>query len=375
MKKLSTKIVTVASIFTISTVSNFSLLAQFGGGDGSAASPYEIHNKAHLNLLTDSVNSSVGTTNWSRNKYFKLMNNITDTVRTIIGTNAIRRFEGHFDGNEHKIVLGINSTNASFTGLFGIVGHNSTISNVTVEGYVKGSQARVGGIAGTIGTTGATTTIKNCIYNCDVTGSSVFSSYIGGICGEMTNCYIENCINNGKVSGNIDIGGIVGIGGIGSIKNCTNTGEISSSIQTVGGIAGDCSGTIENCINSGRISGNNFVGGIIGSLDATTANRNDKIIGCLNIGDIKGNDAVGGIISSAVVDNAEISNCENHGLVVGNDLVGGILGYLQAGTVSNCINGNVVEGKTKNVGCIVGKKNGGTVINNHYDMQMCNEEK
>jgi len=29
---------------------------------------------------------------------------------------------------------------------------------------------------------------------------------------------------------------------------------------------------------------------------------------------------------------------------------------------------------TSNVGCIVGKNNGGTLTNNHYDKQMCGEE-
>jgi hypothetical protein len=52
----------------------------------------------------------------------------------------------------------------------------------------------------------------------------------------------------------------------------------------------------------------------------------------------------------------------------------GIVGFSFYAEIHNCINTGVVEGKTKNVGCIVGKKEGGTVINCHYDMQMCDEE-
>ena len=354
MKKLSTKIVTVAFILIISTVSNFSLLAQFGGGNGTENNPYQIKTRQHLEELADSVenspsNNSATHYNWSRNKYFIVTQNITDTVRTVIGknnTNAYKYFQGNFDGGGHKIILGIIYMQIS-VGLFGNI-YNETnkadtisISNVITEGYVKGNE-RVGGIVGS--ENGSFIKIINCINNCDVTSFSDNSLYVGGIAGAIANnCNIENCINNGKISGYTLTSGI---------------GAIYSS-------------TVENCINNGVIEGireySNYVGGIASEV------YNSKVISCLNIGTIKGNDYVGGISASTSV-RIEILNCKNHGLVVGNDAVGGILGRLGMGTVANCINGNVVEGKTKNVGCIVGEKAGGTVINNHYDMQMCGEE-
>ena len=334
---IKTIIVTVALFAFAHTVSNIALLAQFDGGDGTEESPYQIRNKIHFNLLTDSTNMPI-TPNWSSGKYFILTDNITDTVRTIIGNISSYNnvsFQGNFNGNGFKIVLGI-SVQSNNVGLFGMLGNNSSISNVAVEGYVKGLD-RVGGIAG---------------YT------------------ESYNCNIENCINNAKISGRRYTSGIIGYNVEGNITNCTNTGEISSIIDRVGGIAGiHNGGTMKNCRNSGRISGESFVGGLSGRL------YNDgKIINCINIGSVKGNYLVGGISTSADEGpNIEISNCVNSGLIIGNDRVGGILGYISSGTISNCINIGTVKGNIK-TGCIVGEKAGGTVTNCHYDMQMCGEE-
>ena len=252
------------------------------------------------------------------------MNDITDTVRTSIGKYVVGRqsFEGNFDGNGFKIVLGIVNP-SSHTGLFGCVGSkniNVTISNVTVEGYIiKNSGSGDGSVGGILGISASnyTLTIENCINNCDVT-TTVPVSYVGGIIGFISavgNRIIENCINSGKVSGDIAVGGI-----------------------------------------SGMPYGNAII-------------RN-----CLNIGDIKGNSSVGGIASfqeiSTLTSNITISNCANYGLVVGNDRVGGIMGYFKAGTVSNCFNSGVVIGNA-NVGGIIGYRNNGTVSNCHYDKQMC----
>jgi len=365
---IKTSIVTVAFALTL-TVSNFSLLAQFSGGDGTQADPYQIKTKQHLEELADSVNNNSG---WSINKYFKQMDNITDTVRTVIGLNNYNKnnaFQGHFDGNWFKIVLGINEVSKSYVGLFGAVYNNTpsvilTIINVTVEGYVKtsGHLGCVGGIVGRFYTDlTSVITIKNCINNCDVTTDNFTN--VGGIVAYATNCYIENCINNGKISGKDKVGGIAG---------CVSTSNSTTS---------SISHNITNCINNGEISSEYIAGGIVGIFYNTSSyiTTNHKIIGCLNIGDIKGkgyddyDGTAGGIVGVTNADNLEISNCENYGLVVGNDGVGGILGHLLRSTVSNCINGGVVEGK-KNVGCIVGKKVSGTVINNHYDIQMCGEE-
>ena len=136
----------------------------FGGGNGSQANPYLIETKEHLEALADSVNNSDPYLyyNWSVGKYFKVMNDITDSVRTVIGNNVnnINRFMGHFDGQGYKITLAIDKSTENYVGLFGTVANssflgvisNATIENVIVDGYVIGYDY-VAGIMGRHGHT------------------------------------------------------------------------------------------------------------------------------------------------------------------------------------------------------------------------------
>ncbi|MCL2039533.1 MAG: hypothetical protein FWG85_03785 [Bacteroidetes bacterium] len=265
------KYIIISILFLISVPYLFS----FGGGNGSEFSPFEIHTKAHLELLADSVNNSASypTDNWSKDKYFKVMNNITEPVTTFIGT-ASRPFQGNFDGQNYTITLAIDMPAEYYVGLFGYM-RSATIKNVIVNGYVNASD-RVGGIAG---------------Y---ASGSS-----------------ISNCINTGSVSGNNTVGGIAGCGYNASISNCMNIGNISGD-DYVGGIAGEFYTSISNCMNIGNISGKGHVGGINGSsplLSITTY--------CVNYGFVKGIDSGVGGINGHLYDTIE--NCINTGIVEGED--------------------------------------------------------
>ena len=118
------------SILLIYIISCNFLLAQygtFGGGDGTEYNPYQIYSKAHLEELSIVILNSVeyGTSNnFSVGKYFILMNDITDSVRIVIGTSKIYNlenypdvfysgssFQGNFDGQGHKITLALNPHN------------------------------------------------------------------------------------------------------------------------------------------------------------------------------------------------------------------------------------------------------------------------
>jgi len=107
--------------------------------------------------------------------------------------------------------------------------------------------------------------------------------------------------------------------------------------------------TIENCINIEIVRGTMYAGGITGLLrDNSTEGDNTRAI---------------------------VSNCINSGLIIGINSTGGIIGRAyKKDKIKNCINTGTVKGNTK-VGCIVGENDGGTVINCHYDKQICNGEK
>ena len=95
--------------------------------------PYQITSRQDMEALSDSVNYG---NNWSKYKHFKVINDITDSIRTITGRYNIKRdttlfFQGNFNGNNKKITLAINSTTNSIVGIFGF--SEGIINNLQVD--------------------------------------------------------------------------------------------------------------------------------------------------------------------------------------------------------------------------------------------------
>ena len=422
MKNLFQLLITLA-LFALLLVGK--LNAQFYDGSGTEADPYQITSREDLEELADSVanspfNNNITGINWSRNKYFTLMNDINDSIKFCIGEYKIfdyfKAFQGNFDGNNKKITLALAFTSDTFptfsliwgTGLFGCI-HNGIIANLVVDGYVNINgiyDLYTGGICGYADSSD----IINCVNYCKISGSA----HIGGICGFNNEGNISNCINYGNIEADYGVGGICGVlvasyhasgNGHYNLLNCINYGDItgkSDFFNYVGGIAGSCDGiNVSNCKNMGNIKGNEIVGGIIGCfigdyngllLKLSYCENSGNVSGvfsvggiaghshdnteysyCINVGTIRGDSLVGGIVSGYDIQfkekNGNIYNSINAGLVIGKEIVGGIIGRC-LGEVKNCINTGVVKGNTK-WGCIVGENNGGTIINCHYDKQIC----
>lgn len=289
-------------------------------------------------------------------------------------TNSLIRFDGIFDGQNHKIMGIYISTDEKNQGLFGF--NTGIIKRLTIEGEISSSDVCTGAVAGLNGGS-----ITGVINNATICGGD----YLGGICGENSG-EIISCTNNATITG-IEtvtynkIGGIAGYNrSRGSIKNCNNLGiingnESESLISGVGGIVGYNEATVENCINNAKINNNNNTGGIIGnnicgSIKNCTNNAEiigEKYIGgiigynnysknypgysliynCLNTGHIKSTQTLeesfaGGIVGYNDVGNSEarssIIKCQNDGLVEGSALIGGICGF----------SGNKIYGENKN---------------------------
>ncbi len=203
---------------------------------------------------------------------------------TPIGTENVP-FTGTFDGNGHSITgLYINASDSNYQGLFGYVGPDGTVKNLTVSGSVSGS-SYIGGVVGR--NNGGT--IENCHNTVAVSGSG----YVGGVVGINLGGTVENCYNTGTVSSensNADIGGVVGylaedkyIKGI--VKNCYNAGTVNGSARNVGGVVGyiNGGGTATNCYNTGNVSSesteNHWVGGVVGLNKANNLYEN-YVISC-----------------------------------------------------------------------------------------------
>jgi len=335
-------------------------------GSGTETDPWQITSRQCLEALADSVNRPPVW--WSLNKHFILMNDITDTVRKVIGNSASHLFRGHFDGQNHLIILGIFETNIRYVGLFGYA-DGATIKNIEVDGYVIATNANHCGAGGVVGYA-LKAKIENCINRCYVYASAPSFDYAGGIVGMASGSFIVtsiiNCRNYGVIEVDFsDAGGIVGYAhGNTSVVNCKNMGNIYAGRY--------------NSINPHGYSG---AGGIVGASRFINTISNN-----LNLGSVSGSDnGVGGIIGHFhQAGGTIVSNNLNYGFIKSaKNNVGGIVGYAEGYithpihtilTISNNFNSGIVVGN-QNVGCIVGLKGTGTnIINNHYDKQMCGEE-
>lgn len=284
----------------------------YAGGTGTAADPYIIETAGQLIYLRNQVNGGQS----YDGKYFCLdadLDMAGEDFGDAIGNTKnynLRNFNGHFDGNHHKISnLTIGSANG-YSALFGNVGwknqevviKNLTLVNVNVNrtstfygaaalvgnaGYLKLENCTVesgtvqtnsytaGGFVANAGAHDAISlTIIDCVNKANITQTNSTGNGAGGIVGQGCNqsgngnTTITGCINYGDVSGRSYAAGIIGNAYVATIEKCANYGDISA-IGTSGGtyqktakaagilVSGaDKITTIENCYNAGNISSN-----------------------------------------------------------------------------------------------------------------------
>ncbi|MCH5199192.1 MAG: hypothetical protein J1E34_09845, partial [Oscillospiraceae bacterium] len=382
-KKILSILMALLMVFTMFPATVFTVGADsaFGGGAGTAGSPYQIATVAHLTQLALDVKNG----NAYSDKYFKLtadinLNGDSSNPWTPIGISAVYPFSGSFDGNNRKI-SGLYVSGTDYTGLFGYVsGANAAVKNLTVNGTVIGVK-NVGSIVGWLNSG----LIDNCVFFGTV--SATEGNLVGGIVGciNSTSSTVQNCRNNGSLIGRgTYYGGIVGHNNKGTVSGCYNTGTISmdgissSMSGSIGGIAGGNFGTVENSYNTGAVSASVYCNGVGGIVGINTSSA--KVSQCYNAGEVSGTKYVGGLVGQND-GSAAVINCYNEETVNGTTNVGGIVGQNNAGdgkattlgTVKNSYNRGSVTG-TGNVGSVVGlntAKKGtsvvsGIVTNNYY---------
>ncbi|MBO7566932.1 MAG: InlB B-repeat-containing protein, partial [Bacteroidales bacterium] len=240
----------------------------------------EIYSTDDLIKFSASVNAG----NTYKDKTVKLMNSINfnpqaseDNNFTAIGTKD-HPFNGTFEGgnNNGYTISGIRiNASTDYQGLFGYVGRNATIQNVTLEdAEITCSVDYVGGIAGE-----NDGKISNCTSSAKVSSSGDDCSYYGGIAGENDGTILY-CTSSATVSSSenscIRYGGIVGCN-YGTISNCTSRAKVSSSgtpCFLYGGIAGDNSGTITNNLAIDAVISNEYLYGAIAGSNYYTLTNN-----------------------------------------------------------------------------------------------------
>ncbi len=256
----------------------------------------------------------------------------------------------------------------------GIVGYNQGSvqqGSYTVKGNCKISgNSYIGGIVGYSDTTGSIN-FGN-ISNSTVTVSG--ASYIGGVIGyNLGMLTIFNVTNNATVSATANYaGGFFGYvknSGI-NFENLVNQGAVSADGNYAGGIIGGVANntTITNSANNASVSGSQYVGGIVGGLDAgklsLTACVNDNADSKTTSGTQYVGGILGGIIATAISDNCEVAikNCSNTQNVSATSNIGGILGGVLKGkenikaiAISNTFNAGTISSSDGNMGGIVGR--------------------
>jgi hypothetical protein len=315
-------------------------------------------------------------------------------------------FRGVFDGEGHSINNLTISDNGSNVGLFGEIGSNSTVRNLTLSNLsisgTASSENSVGGVAGLNLGLISNVTVTGAVHE---TGSSLA---VGGVVGENLGAIMNStAMVDVTVASGSDLGGFVGVNSRGTISSSsarrtvtvtsgsdiggfaginTGNGTITSSFATatvnaatgsvrVGGFAGQNGalngpgGTISNSHSTGEViaNGDAQIGGLVG-FEATGTISNAYATGEVIA---NGGSQIGGLVGSNSV--GTISNAYATGAVLANNgsRVGGLAG-VDFGAISNAYStGEVVANGGSNVGGLVGFNlgGGGNITSSFWDVQ------
>ena len=392
-----TKIISTIICFVI--LSNYAY-SQFSGGTGTEADPYQITSRADMEALADSVNNG---NNWSKGKYFRLMNDITDSVRTPIGRIPFHTwdftptFQGHFNGGGNKITISLRHDKLTFAsewlvgGLFNVM-LDATIDSLDVYGLYVADQDHIHYVGGLVGWCYGDISITHC--NNYVEFEDVYEEMwdpyngtwyvrsigaLGGIVGKYDgewplgrgsiNIGYCNNYSNMRVS---YMSGIITtvIGNANSksrIHNCNNYGNFEGDDDTTkqrgarAGIVGEVRNTIiDSCNNYGNLTGHIWGGnfaGIVGRLGYHAFDSTNIITNCNNYGILRHDyERGGGSCAGIAVEvgrNSYVSDCKNYGEIIARYGASGVIGsfgdYIAGDTVNytelkNLVNyGNVTS--------------------------------
>lgn len=323
---------------------------------------YQIDSAEDLFWFAEKVNSGDKTANAVLNNDIDLENKSWTPIGSGYnyinsngyGISADTAYNGIFDGKGHSISglsietkkynkQGDNHYETYCQGLFGIIGKDGTVKNLTVNGQI----------------------------NAQAEGNEYINAakYIGGIAGINAGLII-NCTNNADIIGHAYVGGIIGQLGAqfeggnkvsGSLINVTNNGSVtatSKSFAEVGGIAGQLAyGDITYAANHGNVSApykdddmysylrGVAVGGIVGKdINVSGCGKIDRVYNDGQIGTEDGN-YFGGIIGCNYA--CDVTNVYNTGKVIGYNCSGGLIGYKLGGTIENAYNSGEVNTYTE----------------------------
>ncbi|MBS7778532.1 MBG domain-containing protein [Acidovorax sp. CCYZU-2555] len=152
------------------------------------------------------------------------------------------------------------------------------------------------------------------------------------------------------------------IGETGTVRNVGIVNADVTGQSRVGALVGQNSGNVSHSYATGTVSGEQYVGGISGTLTiGGTVNHSYATTNVQGITD------VGGLVGNANISTTTISNSYAAGRVEGEVSAGGLVGSLTAGTVSNSYATGIVTSTSGIPGGLIGRFEGGTVSNSFWN--------
>ncbi|MDD2482765.1 MAG: GLUG motif-containing protein [Candidatus Shapirobacteria bacterium] len=374
LKSFSSVLAFIIICFSLSSSSAF---AQFAGGDGGMATPYQITNCTQLQAIGDTA----AEVPLYGGKSFILINDIdcsatltwnedwySDEPRPYLGFDPIDNFTGSLDGQGYSITdLYIDRPNDEYVGIFSSTTNNA-FSNLNLENINITGSSYVGGLVGKI--------TDGTLNNISVGGTLSASSFVGGIAGQLYNDVqpkntVDDCHFTGNISGGYGVGGLFGTYsafGLGNTVNITNssssgfiTSEDYSPSARHGGLFGSNEGiNISDCHSTMNVSGEQDIGGLIGQSfggNITNSYTSDSTISTsgISVGGLVGYNQSSGTILNSYSSSTIISTGYNN--------AGGLVG-VNKGLIDNCHFTGSVSGAGDYIGGLVGG-NSGSIINSY----------
>lgn len=346
--------------------------ADFAGGSGTEADPYQIEDGAQLAKIAKDVEDNVTV---YKDAYFRLENDIDLSAHRWNpigvykwyegGATEDRMFAGFLDGNG-KTITGLivdERTEKNRAGLFGQIAYTGAATNVGVkdlnivdariyatnEGMEKNSSAILAGFV--MANSGHTIrfndiSVSGTIVNTKVGDNSMMS---GGLFGEANRVTADHCRADVTIEGGDNTGGFVGLDGSSTYTNCKVTGKVTG-LWAIGGFVGYAweaesatMSTFDNCIAKVAVIASNWrAGGFAGYM------QKGKSSSCAALGDVTSSvtgfdPIVGGFAGEIgeknVTGGAILEKCYAAGKVTAASpdyKAGGFVGTHTEGTYTDC---------------------------------------
>lgn len=376
----------------VSMVRDTKYIYEMLNGEGTEENPYLITSTNDFAYLVSQL--ATYDSNYGYGQFFKQIADIKAPIpNCLYQGNAYKSapFAGNYDGDSHKILnltyLGTNGGEQSDAiGLFsilhdgavirnldiegadieypgnccgllaGVANGNIRIENITLNGNIKSTKDKVGGLIGYIeGNAQSLAQISIRNVRLGVSFSESGSSYIGALIGwaENASIQVEDISSDGifkNLRGNNHVAGLIGklYGQIDARKiklqhTTLNNFPISGN-QNVGGLIGEAflqaASNFKDITIDMPIKGSSYVGGLIGQIRSETptniliAIENFLLSNPANRSQIQGGSYVGGMIGYSHKTHANAFTIELkgeslfHASITGQSVIGGIFGSL-----------------------------------------------